>query len=86
MSGGNLLVEALENSRSDAILRIQASRCLTLSENASQVRTCAVGNLLVEWHTWVWLKIKGSEGQTAGFGPRFHLGSFPGQPILVPVF
>ena len=31
---------------------------------------------------WVWLKIK-QEGQTAGFGPRFHL---PGQPILAPVF
>ena len=27
---------------------------------------------------WVWLKIK-REGQTAGFGPCFHL---PGQPIL----
>ena len=27
---------------------------------------------------WVWLKIK-QEGQTAGFGPCFHL---PGQPIL----
>ena len=27
---------------------------------------------------WVWLKIK-EEGQTAGFGPCFHL---PGQPIL----
>ena len=27
----------------------------------------------------VWLKIKRSEGQTAGFGPCFHL---PGQPIL----
>ena len=28
---------------------------------------------------WVWLKIKRSEGQTAGFGPCFHL---PGQLIL----
>ena len=28
-----------------------------------------------------WLKIK--QGQTAGFGPGFHL---PGQPILVPSF
>ena len=30
---------------------------------------------------WAWL-IK-QEGQTGGFGPRFHL---PGQPILAPVF
>ena len=29
-------------------------------------------------YKWVWLKIH-QEGQTAGFGPRFHL---PGQPIL----
>ena len=29
-------------------------------------------------HIWVWLKMK-QEGQTAGFGPCFHL---PGQPIL----
>ena len=28
---------------------------------------------------WVWLKTQRSEGQTAGFGPCFHL---PGQPIL----
>ena len=33
-------------------------------------------------NTWVWLKIKRSEGQSAGFGPCFHV---PGQPILVPV-
>ena len=31
---------------------------------------------------WVWLKII-REGQTAGFGPCFHL---PGQAIRVPVF
>ena len=31
-----------------------------------------------QFSVWVWLKMK-QEGQTAGFGPCFHL---PGQPIL----
>ena len=30
-------------------------------------------------YMWAWLKIKRLDGQTAGFGPCFHL---PGQPIL----
>ena len=30
------------------------------------------GKRLPDW-LWLWLKIKGSEGQTAGFGPCFHL-------------
>ena len=36
------------------------------------------GSLKKFLRIWVWLKIK-QEGQTAGFGPCFHL---PGQPIV----
>ena len=43
---------------------------------ASENHSCILRN--VGFSNWVWLKIK-QEGQTAGFGPCFHL---PGQPIL----